>query len=208
MLSFFLLSLSARENPFFALSGEDMPVTSNENYSLELLKKASITLPSTARVLESVTVKYKNLDGSQTTKTIQLDNAIDWHLPIFISQSYSELPSVTETKAIKPLKTDSKYRKIASFKFISLYSNGKKLKVITKDKMMRNFLLVNPHRIVFDFQRDINIKSKIKTVSQNSIFTKVRIGTHKGYYRIVVELDGYYSYTLQKSNNQYIFNLK
>ena len=33
---------------------------------------------------------------------------------------------------------------------------------------------------------------------KNSVFTKIRVGNHDGYYRVVVELDGYYRYKLAK----------
>ena len=207
LLFFLVISLSARENPFFNVSGENMPITSNKDYSLELLKKASIALPSTARVIQSVSVKYKNLDGSQTTKTIKLNNAIDWHLPIFISQNYNQILTVKKSKT-KKFTSSGKYKKIGSLKFISLYANGKKLKILTKDKMIRNFTLVNPHRLVLDFKRNIHIRSYSKILPKDFIFTKIRLGNHKNYYRIVVELDGYYSYRLKKNLNTYIITLQ
>ena len=73
--------------------------------------------------------------------------------------------------------------------------------------MLRNFLLVQPHRIVMDFDRDASIKSYIKD-DINGIFTKIRVGNHSGYYRVVVELDGYYRYKMNASNGTYIFKLK
>lgn len=208
IISIFCLSLYARENPFFNTESEAMPVTSNEKVSLSPLKQASISLPSTARVLESVTIKYKNLDGSQQTKNISLNNAIDWHLPLFISQSYQNLDENLETpKTTNRIKNKTIYKKLLHLKFISFDENAKTLKVTTKDKMIRNFLLVKPHRIVFDFKRDIDIRSYIKNSPKASIFTKIRIGNHRGYYRVVVELDGYYTYKLHHTNNQYIFKL-
>jgi len=210
-----LTSLNARENPFFPSSGEkDIPLTTNIDSELTPLKRATLTLPSTARVIEGVTVNYKSLDGSRHTKSIELDNTIDWHLPIFVSQSYtSEDQKVTTpkkkiTKAKRPAKKESSYKKIAGIKLISFYSNGKKLKVITQDKIIRNFLLVKPHRIVCDFKRDTNIKSYVKEMSKNSLFTKIRVGNHDGYYRVVVELDGHYRYTTKDTKNGYLFELK
>jgi len=83
-----ILSLHARENPFFPAAGEaDIPFTSNAAMHLEPLKRAALSLPSTARTIESITVKYKNLDGSLSTKTEKLGNRVDWHLPLFISQN-------------------------------------------------------------------------------------------------------------------------
>jgi hypothetical protein len=204
LLSFSIL-LSARENPFFAAQGEqDIPITSNKEKNYAPLQRATISLPSTARVIEGVTIKYKNLDGSQDTKSITLENAVDWHLPIFISQSYTQ-ENVQMPKSKTPIA--QAYTKIASLKFISLYENENNLKILTKDKMLRNFLLVKPHRIVCDFKRDIDIRSYIKLAPKSSKFKKVSFGTHSGYYRVVVELDGYYSYDIKKIKDGYVVHL-
>ena len=210
-----LTSLTARENPFFPSSGEkDIPLTSNIDNKLTPLKRATVTLPSTARVIEGVTVSYKSLDGSRHTQSIELDNTIDWHLPIFVSQSYLNEEQKTITPKKKIIKTkvtpkkESSYKKIAGIKLISFYSKDKKLKVVTQDKIIRNFLLVKPHRIVCDFKRDTNIKSYVKNITKNSLFTKIRVGNHDGYYRVVIELDGHYRYTTKDTDNGYIFELK
>ncbi len=210
-----LTSLNARENPFFPSSGEkDIPLTSNITSELTPLKRATLTLPSTARVIEGVTVKYKSLDGSRHTQTIELDNSVDWHLPIFISQSYTNeeqkvtAPKKKVARAKVAPKKKSSYKKIAGIKLISFYSKDKKLKVITKDTIIRNFLLVKPHRIVCDFKRDTNIKSYVKNIAKNSLFTKIRVGNHDGYYRVVIELDGHYRYATKDIENGYIFELK
>ena len=203
-----LCSLNARENPFFPSVGEkDIPLTSTEDRTKSPLKRATITLPTQARILQKVTIEFKNLDGSLESKSIKLDNSIDWHLPIFISQSYSTSLSSAPMpkKKIKEIKT--KYTNIASIKHLKLYSSAKKLKLITDDKIIRDFLLVNPHRIVIDFKKDTNIKSYIKKSPKN-IFKEVRIGNHKGYYRAVIELDGLYRYDKKKISNGYLLELR
>jgi len=71
LLFVLVYSLVARENPFFPLSSElDIPLTTNQTQHIPALKRAALSLPSTARQIESVTVKYKNLDGSTDTKSI------------------------------------------------------------------------------------------------------------------------------------------
>ena len=206
LVLFLYISLFARENPFFNVDEANMPITSNRNIKKEPLKRVSISLPSTARIIESVTIKYKNLDGSEKTKKLRLDNSVDWHLPIFISQTYSSLQEkiITSKKRVKKRQT---YTKLFSLPFITFFQNKKSLKVVTQARMMRDFLLVHPHRIVFDIKQNVNIRSLNKKFLNNKIFTKIRIGNHKGYYRVVVELDGYYSYSLHKNKNTYFFNL-
>jgi len=207
----FLTSLVARENPFFSVAGEqEIPLTSNEDRSLEPLKRATITLPSTARVIEGVTINYKSLDGSKHSKTIELNHAVDWHLPVFITQSYQDNPKKVDsiTEEIKRIKKQKlHYKKKTGLSFISFYESGKNLKIITNDSLLRKFLLVKPHRIVCDFKRDIDIRSHDKSF-KNSIFKRIRIGNHKGYYRVVVELDGKYKYSTKKIDKGYLLRLR
>jgi len=203
-------SLIARENPFFATEGEkDIPFTSNKNRTKEPLKRATITLPSSARILQKVTIEYKNLDGSIEKKSIQLNNFVDWHLPIFISQNYNIGESRTTTKKIYKSKIKNKkqtYKKVASIKYAKFYIDNKRLKILTKDTKIRDFLLVDPHRIVLDFKRESKMKSYKKILEGR--FSSIRIGNHNGYYRVVIELDGLYKYNLQKISNGFIINLQ
>ena len=201
---FLIFSLFARENPFFPSAGEiDIPITSNQVQSVPSLKRTSITLPSTARTIESVTIKYKSLDGAIHEKTEILKNAIDWHIPVFISQNYTLNEGKDKSKSQKQ---DKKYINIFQLKFISIDEHKNSLKVNTKDKMIRNFLLTKPHRIVCDFEGEINVRSIEKKIKLKSIVTEVRIGNHKDYYRIVIELDGYYQYSAKSTNSGYLFN--
>ena len=207
LLFFIPLMLFSRENPFFPVdASHDIPFTSNQTQQIPPLKRASMKLPSTARTVESIVVNYKNLDGSIATKKIELHNSIDWHLPLFISQNYGaspELPAVVK----KVNKKTEVYKKIASLPFIKFYVAGKKLKIITNDKLLRHFLLVKPHRIVCDFKRETDIRSYVKNIKKPFLFKQIRVGTHKGYYRVVIELDGYYQYKLTKLQKVYIFTL-
>jgi len=204
ILFFMSLLLDARENPFFPAEGEtDMPVSSNISAEQNPLKRATLTLPATARSLESFSVTYKNLDGSIEKKSVQLNNSIDWHLPLFLSQNYAASDSKTPIKKL----SKEPFKKIASLKFIALYSNKKELKVITEDEMIRNFILVKPHRIVCDFKRELDIRSYVKKMPKQSIVKEFRVGNHKGYYRLVIELDGNYKYSVEKITKGYIFKL-
>ena len=198
-----LFSLYARENPFLPANGErDIPLTSNQDNSKPALQRATISLPKYARILQKVTIEYKNLDGSIESKSIELDNSIDWHLPIFISQSYSTSPKQQIVK-----KVNSRWKKITTMKYASFYTSQKRLKIQTKDKAIRDFLLVQPHRIVIDFDRDVSFKGFTK-INENNIFSKIRVGNHDGYYRVVLELDGYYRYKMKKISDGYIFELQ
>lgn len=197
VIFFLVVFINARENPFFPSKGEkDIPITSNKEVKLQKFKKATISLPTDTRVLQKITLEYKNLDGSLGTKTLKLNKSIDWHLPIFISQ---------EHQLNKQIKKNFQY--ITSIKYAKFYTSNKQLKIITKDKIIRDFLLVQPHRIVIDFKRDSHLKGLVKK-NNNNIFTKIRVGNHNGYYRVVLELDGYYRYKKKSTPNGYIFSLR
>ncbi|WP_428738544.1 AMIN domain-containing protein [Sulfurimonas sp.] len=205
--SFLILCFSfliARENPFFPIEAEDIPLTSNQFEKEIPLKRASIQLPSTARTVESVTVNYKNLDGSIQHKTIELQNSIDWHLPIFITQNYQTEQEKKTTKT-KIIEKETLFKQIAKLPFITFKIHKNEIYLETKDKIIRSFLLVNPHRIVCDFQRETDIGSYTKKIKGEDV-TQIKVGTHKGYYRVVIELDGSYKYK-KVSKDGYIFTL-
>lgn len=199
VLLLLVTTLFARENPFFPVAQEqDILFTTNINKEIEPLSRASVQLPPQARVLQKITVSFKNLDGSIESKSIELNHAIDWHLPLFISQSYAE------TKEEK--KREEEFKLIGTIEFAKFYAAGHKFKLETKDEKLRDFLLVDPHKIVVDMKRDASLKTKtIK--NQNTIFHKVRVGNHKGYYRVVIELDGTYRYSVNEYEGGYIFEV-
>lgn len=204
VMALLIINTQARENPFFPSQGEeDLPYTSNENKKISKLKRASIKLPSTARVIKKVTIEYENLDASQETKEIELENTVDWHLPIFISQSYAN--DTQSSKKIK--KAKHSYKEVAKIKYAKFLLAENSLKIITQDKIIRDFLIPQPHRVVIDLKRDANLRSYIKKLS-NSVFTKIRVGNHNGYYRVVIELDGYYRYKLKKQSDGCLITLE
>ena len=199
------ISLDARDNPFFPVTGEEqIPFTSNEDRTKQALSRATIEIPSQARLIKKVTVEFQNLDGSLESKSIELDNSVDWHLPLFISQSYTQTQQAEQ--AIRKVEK-KEFKKLSSIKFASFYSLDKTLKIVTDDKLIRNFLLVSPHRIVVDFEKDAKLKWMSK-VNENNVFSKIRVGNHDGYYRVVIELDGFYTYKMQKISGGYLFKLR
>jgi hypothetical protein len=196
-----LTLLEARDNPFFPAEGvKDLPVTSSEIKAFDPLKRAAITLPDSARVLKKVTVEYQNLDGSVGKRSIDLDNSVDWHLPLFVSQSYSatKTEAAVSSKPSKKQASTPAFNKIAGFTEATFYQSDKTIKIATDDPLLRHFMLVEPHRIVLDFKRDADFLSKSKLIEKGKPFTKIRLGNHKGYYRVVIELDGQYRYDIDK----------
>ncbi len=203
LLIFVLSSLEARVNPFFPPKDNEpsMSVTTNTPQRHEPLRQTTISLPSSARVLKEISIEYINLDGSTERKSIAVDNSIDWHLPLVISQANVN-NTVISSAAVsdKEIKVDSKDGELANFKFISFSSKGKTIRINTKDKYLRNFLIVNPYRIVVDFKSDHTFSSFTRLLP-NSIVKSIRVGNHDDFYRVVLELDGQYKYTFSQDSN-------
>lgn len=214
--------LDARDNPFFPSNdSQNLLTTTNQIQQHEQLKQATLTLPSSARILKEVSIEYINLDGSVERKSINLDNSIDWHLPIFVSQSYTndsmaqgnmpikqtEKISSTANSIIHPVENPTKesFHKLADYDFIAFMYKSKTLKIITDDKNIRDFMLVDPYRIILDFGEDYDFKSLQQDI-KGSIFKRIRIGNHDGYYRVVIELDGQYKYDLKTDKDGYILH--
>jgi len=181
------VSLFARDNPFFPSDpNEIQTTTSNRVETLTPFNKRYIHLPNSARAVKSITISYQNLDGSISHESIELNNKIDWHEPFVI---YQEQGLKANKKAKKPYKT-------INAKFIKFTPDGKKMRIVTKDKLLRNFMLTSPHRVVLDFSRDTSFKPKKYALNQMP-FKKIRMGNHDKYYRVVIELDGQYKYKLE-----------
>ncbi len=179
--------LSARENPFFPAEGmKDLPISSNLASKRPRLKRAAITLPDNARILKKVTITYQNLDGSLKSQSIALDHTVDWHIPIFVSQSYG----TTSRKQTPPAASSgTAFHPITPFVRYRLHANTVELQ--SNDKIIRDFILVNPHRIVIDFKRNSHEKSRTLSLQQ-APFSGIKYGNHGTYYRVVIVLDGTY----------------
>lgn len=184
----------ARDNPFFpSESVKDMPVSSNIIETRDPLKRAALTLPDSARIIKEIAVKYQNLDGTIETKSISLDHTVDWHLPLFVSQSYANSKPLDKSE---PPETETR-QIVADFEFIKFAVIGKELHIMTEDRLIRHFLMINPYRIVLDFQRDADFRTFTQNVTITP-YVKIVLGNHKGYYRSVITLDGQYSINISK----------
>ena len=189
-----VISLFGRDNPFFpADPNEKQMITSNKVETLKPFSTQQISLPNSARTVKAIIVRYQNLDGSISNEQLDLNNAIDWHEPFVITQK--------QTNKMPALKNKKQANTVGS-KFISFTPMGKSMKVVTKDKLLRNFMLSSPQRIVLDFSRDTSFKPKDYLIDQ-APYKKIRMGNHDKYYRVVIELDGQYRYKLQTSKEDH-----
>ncbi|BDQ29187.1 AMIN domain-containing protein [Helicobacter ailurogastricus] len=182
-------ALIAREDPFEPSKnakrmglGDEVP---------DYFRYVNVNLPSTARVLTKVTLTYKNLDASTHTQSMDVNQRIDWHYPI----------KVTQQAAI--LGQEDKIFRIADYDF---WIHENKLYLRTSDKIQRSFILINPYRIVIDTDRDEKDFRQQVEVHEKYV-NNISIETHDRFYRYFIVLDGQYQYKVEQKNNYLVIGL-
>lgn len=195
ILLFASLLLFGREDPFeFKIAPKTSPQSAEGEIS-KPLKNIEFTLPTTSRILKEIKFVYQKLDGSIATETLKVDEGIDWHYPISISQ----IKNIDEEELKKPLVYG-----IQDFDFKII---GKTIRINSVYKMKQIFVLPKPFRIIVDFERDK------KTINQTidlkkRFFQAISVETHKKFYRVSLELDGQYSYDLEQNSEGYVITLQ
>lgn len=185
----FLTPLLARENPFFATdAAKKEKVTSNAPDNRPQLSSVNYTLPDQARILKEVTFTIQNLDGSIESRKMQVDQSIDWHKSLRVSQ--------TNNAPTAHANTDS--ASSADFGFIRFDTKGKRLSIKTQNPLMRHFVLSDPNRIVLDFKSNAVFDALQKPLKA-SPYVNVSVGNHGKFIRATIVLDGRYSYVLDKT---------
>lgn len=208
----FISLLYADENPFKA----------DQNITLVAppeFQKEEVKFNSSARILKSVTFNYINLDGSEDKIDLDVDKSIDWHDTYTISRLKSPDPSkILDVSVTIPEKNSSKQESNSAanveiplqvakiYDFISYAVHKNKIKLNTSDEMITDFSVGNPSKIVIDFRSNLISPTKNIRLS-NSIFKRIDFGSHQGYYRLVIYLDGVYNYNIQKDATGYMVNL-
>jgi len=147
-------------------------------------------LPNNARILKKIIFVYQTLDSDIKQKEIEINKAIDFHSPIIVTHKIEKFPV-----------------KVLNFPNFTLYIKNKKLFFATKDKLLRVFFLAEPFRLVLDFKRHVDFLT-IKKIIKNSFVKKVVVGSHTGFYRIVIYFDAKYSYEVKKEVNGVLIELK
>lgn len=195
---FLTISIFARTNPFVPTQSTER-VTSNKEDETEFFSKEQIFLPSTSRVLKKIIIVHQNMDGSIEEVSKDVDKRVDWHEPIEVFQKESN-----EAKR----KYSYKFKKISikDIDFINFELSKKALLINTQDEIVRQFTLTDPYRIVIDFKKDIRFFKKSLEL-KDSFFTKIAIGNHDKYYRVIIYLDSFYDYKIEKKEKGYLIEL-
>ncbi len=209
-ISILFLSLEARENPFKpVITPKESGLVSKPQKS-EFFVSEEIRLPSSARKIKKILIEYQNMDGTIKSVYKNLDNDIDWHFPIIISQDIV-LDSGTnlsqEYKIMVPPQISENRQKFSPLPFLSFEINGKSIHIITDDIKIRDFALAEPTKIVVDLERKVDFQSKfLKTDAP--YFEEIAIGNHKNYYRVAIRLDGKYRYEITDGRDGYKIELR
>lgn len=221
--------IEARENPFE--TGMSPQSTTQIKDERTHFTSTMLTLPSSARILKSASVTFQNLDGSISEEIVAIEQDVDWHLPLILSSQKTDAKATTsmiatpETKkpvekkvvaAPAPVKEEKSIALTANvnadstFKInddITFFINQNEITIFTKDSKMRDFLIADPYKVVVDFKKESTYPTKTLEFKK-APFISATLGTHDGFYRIAILLDGQYRYDLQAFNGGYIIKLK
>jgi ribosome-interacting GTPase 1 len=185
--------LEARENPFVPTDKTiKIGIATNKKSPIKQFESKNIDLPSTSRILKNITVTFQNLDGTTQSITSKIDKKVDWHKPLILTQktnSHESLKSKPKTGAVKSYKMSD---------FFAFDISKNKITLHSKDNIIRDFMITNPYKIVIDFKSDLDFATKSKQLDYEN-FVKATLGNHEGYYRLVIELDGQYTYKLDEN---------
>lgn len=197
-LIFLSLILLARDNPFKpVVSSHNFGKATNISKTYQSLKVEKFKLPSSSRVLQKVKFEILNVDGSISEVSFDINKKVDWHKKIILSNiplKFENKPKKIEPKLLKP------------FKFLTILIDKNKLLLKTKDTLVRQLFFARPYKIAIDLKRDVSFYTKIIKLAKLP-FTKIVIGNHEKFYRVVLTLDGKYRYKIKKNSNGYLVEL-
>ncbi|MDU7693402.1 MAG: AMIN domain-containing protein [Helicobacter sp.] len=192
IFSLFLFGiLLSRDNPFQppAAPNVDDKNSKTEQNSFE---NFDFKLPSTARVLRDIKITYENVDGSISEESFNINKQIDWHYPISINQKDAKITKNTD---------------YASVNKIIFFAKDNDLYITTKRKILRDFVLPEPFRIIIDFDKDAKDVEREINLDQK-FFAKIDLISHREFYRAQITLDGNYEYEIKKSEDGFLLILK
>lgn len=179
-------ALLARENPFFSTEeSSTMPFSSNTVTHQPPLTSMTYSFPDHARVLKEVSFTFQNIDGSLETRKLEIDQSIDWHHPLVLSQYTTEKQVANRSSN-------------ANNSFIQFTHSGNRISLLTKDPILRSFSLSDPNSIIIDFIHPATFSPYEKNLSA-SPYSKVKVTYHKKFARAIVTLDGKYTCTVSKT---------
>ncbi|MDD2828746.1 MAG: AMIN domain-containing protein [Sulfuricurvum sp.] len=190
LVSIVIVSAFSRENPFFATSeNPNSSVTSEKTFNKPPLQSMTYNFPDQARILQEVTFKFKNLDGSIETRRLEVDQSIDWRSPIVLSQSNNK-------KIETPITTKESTNQEKSF--VQIVPSGNQVSILINEPMIRHFTLSDPNSVAIDFKHNEVFQGFEKLIN-SAPFTKAKITNHGKFARVILILDGRHECKVNKT---------
>lgn len=210
-----------RDNPFISTAMADSNTT-NIITKLDDFSQISINLPSDARELEAVVVVYKSVDGSLKEKRAQIGASFDWRDTIYISRQAmpkngevvdvsvtansaeaKTITNLTEAPPLQALVTPSQETPLASADIvagrINAYAN--KIVINTPDLLLKSY--DKGSRIVMDFEKKSKFLTHSREFGEKTPLRRATVGSHGKFYRVVLELDNKYKYSIRQNSSSY-----
>lgn len=170
--------------------------TSNNNQiSFEDFSSLKFTLPSSARIIRKITIEYQNVDGSVATMQKDILKQLDWHKPIIVKHDAKRMSD--KTKYTEVFLKDP----IAKVSYLGRY-----MRINTRLKIKNQFFLSNPYRVVIDFGGSF-VGNKQRQIN-GDFFRKINVSSHENFVRMIIELDTYYAYVIEKTTSGYLLGLR
>lgn len=214
ILALFALFLSGNDNPFAP------PQNIDDTAVLDDFEKKDVVFNSDARLLKSISLTYITLDGSEKTLNLDINQSIDWHRSYaFIKTKSPQTTALLDVSVTTPEQFNLTGELNSSVnveipndngkleEFISFASYKNKMKLIVQDEIIGNFVVGNPSKIILDFKKQTSFKTKTQRLKLGTPFKRLDLGSHKGYYRLVIYLDGKYNYKIDKDDSGYVISL-
>lgn len=95
---------------------------------------------------------------------------------------------------------------IINFQQVRFLFSDRQIKIETKDRLKKDFALRDPARIILDFATVVDFPSRKRSLGIPP-FSALRLGAHKGYYRVVIELEKASGYKIKPYKYGYILSL-
>lgn len=171
-------------------------------------------LPSDAKILSSISIKYIDKNGIMQEKCIDINKSFDWQEEFVLQKNPKpELSKIFDVSVTSEKKDDSLNNNLLSkelnidFDIIKYCDNLKLIpeknyiKIITKDKLKQHFMNKRTKTLEIEFFSDNNINQGEININKKD-FTKAYIIPQNGYFQMFIKVNG--NFTIKKDYDGYI----
>jgi len=168
-----LTALNARENPFFPAMTHSTITQSEESQ------------PDVIVIEDQSSSSESAISSSVSVSSVALIEEEEIEITFNAEESQNAFPS-----------------QIVNFRHLRIILSENIMRIETKDELMKVFVADNPKIIIINFKHKVDFATKRETFDI-APFHELRLGSHKSYYSLVVELREPHNYDFQKSTYGY-----